>query len=990
MSQSREVLAMMDNHAHTTTFGRKRGCIHKRLTRCDAFFLGALFMAGVISTALLVYHFAPCLEEKQVKQCDDFFGRSLLQIGENFSMTSRSAKRLDVRLPRSIVPDSYELWLIPFIWKGNFTFRGEVKILMNVTTDTSNVTLHAVDLKIDEGSTNIGEILAGSNKTKSIGIAEQRNDTEREFHVIKTSSTLKSGKQYVLHLKFIGTLNDYMQGFYRSSYMVGTETRWIASTQFQATDARRAFPCFDEPALKARFQINIARPRNMTSMSNMPRRGEPTAVPGIHTYVWDHYERSVPMSTYLVAFIVSDLDFLTSEDGNLKVWARHDAINQSHYSLNIGPRILRYYEDYFKIKFPLPKMDMVAIPDFAAGAMENWGLITYRETAMLYQEGVSTSSSKQRVATVVAHELAHQWFGNLVTPSWWTDLWLNEGFASYLEHIGMDSVEPEWKVLEQFVVHDLQNVFGADALESSHPISIEVGHPDEISEIFDSISYSKGASIIRMMDHFLTTEVFKQGLTNYLNEKAYQSAEQNDLWHALTKQAHKDKILDPSVNVKQIMDTWTLQTGFPVVTVTRNYNANSVTLTQERFLLHSGGTVVTTSPFEPLWWIPITYTSEKQLNFNNTRPMKWMKAERSITLNDLDVNSSQWVIFNVQETGYYRVNYDRTNWQMIIKQLNKQNFKDISTINRAQLIDDALNFARAGKLDYTIAFDVTSYLAHEIEYLPWKAALNAFNYLNDMLLKKQGYDKFRVYVLKLLDNVYKQVGFVDKMKDPQLKVFTRINVLNWACMFGHEDCVTNAVQQFNNWRRTPNPDLNNPISPNLKGVVYCTAIRVGGQTEWDFAWERYRATNVGSEKDLLLQALGCTREIWLLNRYLDWALTKNSGIRKQDVNRVFASVASNPIGQPLAFDYFRNKWARLKEYFGTSLLIITNIVKSSTRGISTRYEYKDLLEFAKEHVNEFGSARRTIQQALEQAEANVRWIDSNHATIRDWLERNTA
>lgn len=984
MTQSREVLAMMD--AHTTTFGRKRGCT---ISRCGAFLLGSFFLICLVATGLIVYHFAPCLEEKQVKACDESLSTSLLRTARTFSSTPSGKKKLDVRLPRSVVPDTYELRLMPFIWEGNFTFNGEVKILVNVTEATNNITLHAVDMRIDESFTNIREYSATNEKRKAIGLVEQKNDTERQFHVIKTSDTLKAGKQYVLHLKFIGNLNDYLQGFYRSSYKVGNQTRWIATTQFQATDARRAFPCFDEPALKAKFQISIARPRNMTSISNMPRKGEPMPVPGMPSYLWDHYERSVPMSTYLVAFIVSDFEVLKSESGKFRVWARSEAIDQAHYALKIGPKILDHYEEYFKIKFPLPKIDNVALPDFSAGAMENWGLITYRETAMLYQEGVSASSNQHRVATVVSHELAHQWFGNLVTPSWWTDLWLNEGFASYVEYIGMDSVEPSWKVLEQFVVHDLQNVFGLDALESSHQISVEVGHPDEISEIFDRISYGKGASIIRMMDHFLTNKVFKQGLSNYLSARAYQSAEQNDLWDALTKQAHKDKVLDPAVTVNQIMDTWTLQTGFPVVTVTRNYNNGQITLTQERFLLHNE-TVKNVDKAEPLWWIPITYTTEKQLDFNTTQPSEWMKAERSITLPNVNLNPAHWIILNILETGFYRVNYDRTNWQLIIKQLNKESFKDISTINRAQLIDDALNLARAGKLDYATALDVTSYLAHETEYLPWKAALTALHYMDDMLIKIQGYDKFRVYVLKLLDNVYKQVGFKDNPGDPQLTVFTRVDVLTWACNLGHEDCIRNAVTQFHNWRNTPNPNVNNPISPNLKSVVYCTAIREGGQTEWDFAWQRYQETNVGTEKDLLLLALGCTRETWILNRYLDMTVTENSGIRKQDVIRVFGSVSNNVIGQPLAFNYFRNKWGRLREYFGSSLGTVNNIVKSSTRGISTKYELKDLLEFAHEHKEELGTASRTVEQAIEQAEANIRWVESNHVMIRNWLGRNTA
>nr|XP_034185647.1 aminopeptidase Ey [Osmia lignaria]XP_034185648.1 aminopeptidase Ey [Osmia lignaria]XP_034185650.1 aminopeptidase Ey [Osmia lignaria] len=983
MTQSREVLAMMD--AHTTTFGRKRGCT---VSPCGAFLLTAAFLISLVVTGLLVYHLAPCLEEKDAKACNDL-SNAVFESRGIFSTDTSNKQKLDVRLPRSIVPDLYELRLIPFIWEGNFTFNGEVKILVNVTEDTRNITLHAVDMMIDVDFTNIKEYSATSNNSNTVRIRGQKNDTERQFHVIRTSDTLKRGKQYVLHLKFVGYLKDYLQGFYRSSYTIDGQTRWIATTQFQPTDARRAFPCFDEPALKARFQISIARPRNMTSISNMPRKGEPMPVPGLPSYMWDHYERSVPMSTYLVAFIVSDFEVLKSESGNFRVWARREAIEQAQYCLKIGPKILEYYEDYFKIEFPLPKIDNVALPDFSAGAMENWGLITYRETAMLYQEGVSTSSNQQRVATVVSHELAHQWFGNLVTPSWWTDLWLNEGFASYVEYIGMNAVEPTWKVLEQFVVHDLQNVFGLDALESSHPISIKVGHPDEISEIFDKISYGKGASIIRMMDHFLTTEVFKQGLTNYLNAKAYQSAEQNDLWDALTKQAHKDKVLHSSITIKKIMDTWTLQTGFPVVTVTRNYNNGAITLTQERFLLRNGTTMVITDS-EPLWWIPITYTTERQLDFSTTRPSQWMKAEKSITLSDLDLSPSEWLIFNIQETGYYRVNYDRANWQMIIKQLNKDSFRNISTINRAQLIDDALNLARAGKLDYATALDVTSYLAHETEYLPWKAAFTAMHYLDDMLIKMSSYDKFRIYVLKLLDNVYKQVGFKDNPGDPQLTVFTRIDVLTWACNFGHEDCIKNAGKQFYNWRNTPNPNQNNPISPNLKSVVYCTAIRVGGQTEWDFAWRRYLETNVGSEKDLLLHALGCTRETWLLSRYLDWAITENSGIRKQDVGRVLNSVACNAIGQPLAFNFFRDEWARLREYFGTSLLTINNIIKSATRAINTKYELKDLLDFTTEHKQELGSATRTIQQAIEQSEANIRWVNASHSIIYDWLKRNTA
>ncbi|KAG5305888.1 AMPN Aminopeptidase, partial [Pseudoatta argentina] len=980
MTQSCRVLATMDTN--TTTFVRKNGCT---VPWYCASFLGVFFLFSLAATGLLVYYFAPCHEKQDSTNTET----------DIFSPTIPTKKDIDIRLPRDIVPDLYELWLIPFIWKGNFTFHGEIKILVNVTNDTNNVTLHAVDIKIDESFTSIREYSSNNksnNKTTVIRIMEQKNDTDRQFHVIRTSK-LKKGKQYIVHLKFTGYLNDDLHGFYRSSYTVGNQTRWIATTQFEPTDARRAFPCFDEPALKAKFQINIARPQNMTSISNMPKKEKTTPLPDINTYVWDHYERSVPMSTYLVAFIVFDFDVRKSKDGDFRVWARHDAIAQTEYSLSIGPKMLKFYEDYFKIKYPLPKMDIAALPDFEAGAMENWGLMMFRETGILYQKeenGITDNDSKQLIALTLAHELSHQWFGNLVTPNWWTGLWLNEGFASYMEYIGTNAVEPEWRVLEQYVVHELQSSFNLDTLESSHPISIKVDYPDEINEIFDVITYVKGSAVIRMMDHFLTTDVFKKGLTNYLNEKAYQSAESNDLWYALTKQAHKDKVLNSNITVKKIMDTWTLQTGFPVVTVSRNYSNGSIILTQERFLLDNV-TRITSDKWEPLWWIPITYTTEKQLNFNNTQPTKWMKAERSITLNDLDVKPSQWIIFNVQETGYYRVNYDTENWKLIIKQLNNiKNFKNISVINRAQLIDDALNLARAGKLDYDIAFNITSYLANETEYLPWKAAFRALSYLNNMLIKSRGYDKFRLHMLKLLDNAYKQLGFVDKLDDPQMTVFNRINILNWACYLDHEHCVMKAVQYFKYWRNTPNPDINNPVPPNLKSVVYCTAIRVGGQSEWKFAWQRYLAANVESDKDLLLQALSCTREIWLLSRYLDWAVTENSGIRKQDATRVFESVASNVAGRSLTFDYIRNKWMDLRKYFGisSSISAMNAIIPSVAGNINTKYELKALINFVKEHLNEFSNATRTLYQVIENAESNIRWFDNHYVKIYNWLQKN--
>ncbi|XP_050068381.1 aminopeptidase N [Anopheles maculipalpis] len=925
---------------------------------------------------------------------------------ENGDETVASSAKEDLRLPRSIEPVAYDIRLIPWLVEDNFTFVGTVEILVNVLEDCNNVTLHVAALNIHSASVErvplerrgngkekrpTEDSEAGNEVTNDATVLQEMLEIDhnltvasKQFYILMLKTKLRQGEQYKVRITYEGVLNDYLQGFYRSSYTANNETRWIATTQFQPTDARRAFPCFDEPALKARFNINIARAKDMISLSNMPRlRSYEASEPELQGYVWDVYQQSVPMSTYLVAFVVCDYHNLTS--GNFAVWARADAIGSASYALSVGPKLLKFLEDFFHIEYPLPKVDMIALPDFSAGAMENWGLITYRETAMLYEENVSAISNKQHVITVVAHELAHQWFGNLVTPSWWTDLWLNEGFASYMEYLGVDAVEPAWKSMEQFVVNELHNVFSLDALSSSHQISVEVHNPEEIHEIFDKISYGKGATIIRMMDHFLTTEVFKRGLTNYLNEKKYQSASQDDLWQYLTDEARRGGVFDELTSVKEIMDTWTLQTGFPVVFVQRDYESDSIEFRQERFSFGSGtnGSNAVHVSERFLWWIPITYTTLGDCNFQQTKPAIWMKAEEALVINNHDIPSHDWMIVNVQQTGYYRVNYDERNWQLIVKHLQDRNkYKTIAASNRAQLIDDALNLARAGYLDYAVALNVTRYLVHETDYVPWKAAIAALNYIDSMLIRTRHYGLFKKYSMDLLENIYREVGFEDHRDSPLLTVYKRISVLKAVCHLGHKDCVNHCLRKYYEWMHQPNPDINNPISPNLKSTVYCTAIKYGDETEWDFAWERFQRTTVASEKEILLSAMGCSRVPWILARYLENAMSDEYGIRKQDAFRVFISVADNVIGQPIAFDYMRNNWPKMKSYFGASMSNLNIILKYCTKRFNTESELLELKEFAEIHLKDSG---RTIQQAIEWTESNIAWLNRNAQPIVNWL-----
>ncbi|KAJ8982959.1 hypothetical protein NQ317_005276 [Molorchus minor] len=980
----RENLTIMDQ---VTTKYPNRKLV--QITRPLASFLLLLFVGCLVATGLLVYNFSSCSNVKSQQQkssCEqtsigvsvttedihtpaDVVTTTLYPTTTIADIGTRTEldPDLDVRLPKSVVPHAYRLTLTPFLQTGNFTFHGKVEILVNVTETTNNITLHADDLFIDTVS------VTDVNR-QTVSIRDVRSVKSKQFLVIDLDEAIQADNQYYIFIVFKGVLNDLLQGFYRSSYEENNRTRWIAATQFQATDARKCFPCFDEPGLKAKFQISIARLKNMTAISNM-RKVKSERRPDHPDYIWDHFEESLPMSTYLVAFVVSDFESISN--GNFSIWARKSALGQAHYSLKIGPAILKYYEEFFGIDYPLPKLDMVAIPDFSAGAMENWGLITYREPVLLYQKGVSSRSSLHGIAHVVAHELAHQWFGNLVTPTWWTDLWLNEGFATYVEFLGAYAVEPKWKDPDLFLVSELHGAFGLDALKTSHPISIKVNNPDEVNDIFDRISYSKGASIIRMMQHFLTAEVFHNGLNKYLTSRMYSNADQDDLWRTLTEVGHDSGVLEPEVTVKEIMDTWTLQTGYPLITASYIPENNSVHLEQERFYLHKDNEV--DNP--PTWWVPITYIDKR----NNFRK-EWLRKEREKTLNVDHLEPDDWFLINANQTGYYRVNYDMANWHRIIRQLQYPNGHLVfDPKNRAQLLDDALNLAFSGYISYDLALNVTLYLVNEREYVPFKSGLDNLNYLYDMFLRTAHFDKYKAYMLHLIRDHYRELGFRDSGDDDPLTVLSRMDIMGKACLLGMRECIMQAVQQFHNWKNGAYPDNINEISPDLREIIYCTAIADGGQEEWDFAWQRYLNTNVANEKEILLSALSCSKETWILSKYLEWAVTENSGIRKHDCPRVFAAVSQNPIGQDLAYRFLKSTWSRIRSYLGPSSMSLNSIVRTSTAHFNTEEEVNDFKSFVKRNENEFGIALRTAQQSIEQAEANVKWMNRYFNTIVTWL-----
>lgn len=885
------------------------------------------------------------------------------------------------RLPDNIAPKHYILDVITNLEEGNFNFHGEVWIKLLVEKATDTIILHSRNLTIPESKVTLKEIL-GEDNVKALQIKNIRFVPENEFMIVKSDRELTVGKYYILHIPFEGKLTETLAGYYRSRYFDRTtnSTKWLAVTQFESTDARRAFPCFDEPAMKAQFTINLGHKKHLNSISNMPLMNT-TEIEGMDGWVWDKYEDTVPMSTYLVAYMVSEFEYKvgdkTPNNVTFRIWARKDALQQVEFARQVGPKFLEYYESYFDVKYPLPKQDMVAIPDFSAGAMENWGLITYRETALLFDEETSSTANKQSIASTIAHELAHQWFGNLVTMKWWTDLWLNEGFATYVAGLGVHHEFPEWNSLDSVAVDNLLIVYALDSLKSSHPVSVTIVNPNEIAQIFDTISYKKGSYLLRMMNLFLGEEVFRNGVTNYLIANRFSNAEQDDLWASLTDAAHKAGTLDKGLTVKEIMDTWTLQTGYPVVTVTRDYEKGSATLQQERYL------AVRLNPQEKedsCWWVPISYTTQKELDFNETKPKLWLSCKENGELFDVGPKED-WIILNVRAAGLYRVNYDDENWNALAETLNSENFHTIGKLNRVQLLADALEFAWAGDLDYKLAFKILAYLKYENEYLPWRSGLSGLSNIDKLLRKTPSYGLFKRFVRTFLAPIYKRFNkLVDTPKHFEEVKFKTL-ITGWACRMDVEDCVDQSLYLFKHWTKEKEPEKCNPIPADMKGLVYCLGIKYGGEKEWEFLWERYQKSNVGTEQSMILSALGCSRDVWILNRYLEMSVDPQSHIRRQDSAIVFASVARNDIGYYLAKKFLFKNVKKIFDFYGPKSNKIGRYVSNLADHMVSEDELEELKAFLDTNKEYVKYSALAAKQSVESTVVNIRWFSNHYAKI---------
>uniref|UniRef100_A0A668AE60 Aminopeptidase n=1 Tax=Myripristis murdjan TaxID=586833 RepID=A0A668AE60_9TELE len=881
------------------------------------------------------------------------------------------------RLPTSLVPDQYHVTLWPRLTRnettGLYIFTGKSTVEFVCAEETDLILIHSNKLNyttLENGHS--ARLTSAGGGVAAPSIKHSWLKIETQYLVIQLDGKLVKDQRYHLYTEFTGELADDLGGFYRSEYTENGVDKVVATTQMQPTDARKAFPCFDEPAMKAVFYITLIHQHGTIALSNGMENSKSFPSPQTANVLVTAFAPTKKMSTYLLAFIVSDFGFVSeiTEGLLIRIYARKNAIaaNQGEYALNVTGPILKFFEDYYNASYPLPKSDQIALPDFNAGAMENWGLITYRETALLYDTEFSSNSNKERIASIISHELAHMWFGNLVTLRWWNDLWLNEGFASYVEYLGADYAEPSWNVKDLIVLSDVHRVFAVDALASSHPLSSNVDDiqkPAQISELFDAISYSKGASVLRMLSDFLTEDVFKKGLSTYLNKFAYGNTVYTDLWDHLQEAAVANSVALPGT-VHTIMNRWVLQMGFPVVTIDTTTGA----IHQKHFLLDPESNVTVPSEFKYIFLLPL-------ISF-------LFVVGCSDTFVDMKTSGADWVLANLNVSGYYRVNYDQGNWDKLLDVLNN------SHQVRHKLCDMIIIRSFWGKFSVNMVSCVLAIILHEflidMEYMPWESALDNLDYFSLMFDRSEVYGPMQAYLKKQVTpvfNYYKEItGNWTKVPDGHMEQYNQVNAISLACRTGMEECQTLIKTWFSAWMSNPET---NPIHPNLRSTVYCNAIAAGGDKEWDFAWKQFKNAAIAIEADKLRSALACTKQPWLLNRYLEYTLDPNM-IRKQDATSTIVYIAQNVVGQSLAWDFVRARWSYIFTQYGGGSFSFSNLVNGVTERFSTEFELQQLKQFKADNAEVgFGSGTLAVEQSIERTIANIKWISENEKEILDWF-----
>jgi aminopeptidase N len=740
------------------------------------------------------------------------------------------------KLPKEVVPTDYSVRIVPNIDKR--TFAGTETVKLQVRSPVHQLVLNALELEITEAS------LDGKPLPKSA----IKIGTEKELLTLTLPSELAPG-DHTLALGFSGKINQQGQGLFYMRYQEhgsGT-TRFMLGTQFEPTDARRFFPCWDEPVFRAHFQLTVVVPENWLAVSNMPIESEKKIAGGKEM----RFAATPPMSSYLNVFVAGELDLIESRSGRtqVRVIATKGKAELGRYALEATGQILQYYNDYFGVPYPLPKLDQIALPGGFGGAMENWGGITYYESALLFDPKNSSAETKQNIYEVLAHEMAHMWFGDLVTMAWWDNLWLNEGFASWMGSKCTAHFNPQWEVwLRRELPRDPTRRVGiakeaameGDARSTTHPIRQPVATEAEANSAFDDITYKKGQSFLRMLESFLGEDVFRDGIRSYIAAHKYSNSTTADLWNALSEVSKKP--------VGEIAAGWTEQLGFPVVEVKREADGR-VRLAQERFTVN----FKSAAPLE--WKIPLTYSVVGEapatlLMNSKTENLENISADRALKL-------------NVNGAGNYRVEYDAPSWNLLLEALPKLNVED-----RVNLLSDAWALVQADRAPVSVYFELVEKLPPSTDLAEREQIINVLDFINGLLVGNPEREKFQRYARSLLRPTFEAIGWEPKEHEPPSAGNLRASLIDALGDLNDPEIFAGCRERFEKY-------LANPASlePDLRPPVFAIIGRYADEKTWTKLHELGQKTTSIEEKQNYYNALACATDPKLVKKTLAIALT---------------------------------------------------------------------------------------------------------------------
>lgn len=834
------------------------------------------------------------------------------------------------RLINTFNPEHYELSL--WLDRPNRSFRGIVSITGTIPENATEVRLHAKDL----------EIASVTFDGKSAGFSLEAND-----ELVISNPEISSG-EHITVIEFTGTITDAMHGLYPCYYEHNGVRKELLATQFESHHAREVFPCVDEPEAKATFDVRLYTEKDITVLGNMPIQSQSEEDGQLVTT----FETTPRMSTYLLAFVVGELHKKTARTKTgteVNVWATPAQKPESlDFALDIATRTIDFFNEYFDTPYPLPKSDHVALPDFSSGAMENWGLITYREIALLADPKTTSISSKQYIATVIAHELSHQWFGNLVTMKWWNNLWLNESFATLMEYIAVDALHPEWNIWLEFSSHESLMALRRDAIDGVQPVQTDVNHPDEISTLFDgAIVYAKGARLLRMLQKYLGDEDFQNGLRNYFNEHSYQNTEAEDLWHALDKASGK--------NVTSLMTSWLSQSGYPVVHVSKSEN-NQINLKQEQFFVGPH------QPSDKKWPIPLN---------SNASELPELFSDHTMTIDNVQTVP---VRLNVGDSAHFITKYDVNLLTDLIAAIKNN---QLNALDRLQLLHEQTMLARGGYVSSSSLIPLLSSYKNETDEAVWGIMAAAIGELKKFVESDETSEqKLKQLSGDIARQQYERLGWDEAQGEPEADTKLRSTVIGLMLYSENPQAIEEAISRYKS------TDIQE-LPGELRAQIISAYVKHAGDTNAvQNLFELYRQTSSAELQTDIAIGITATKDKAEIEHIIS-KLTDTSLIRPQDLARWFIYLLRSRYAREATWQWLVRHWKWIEETFKGDKSY-DDYPRYSAGIFSTRDQLEAYREFFEPKSSE-PALTRTIEVGLTEIAGRVDLVERDTEPVRKAL-----